>query len=149
MQPWLPAKVHRPAGRLWLGQAGDVTMMKTNEEGVVIGALLEIVAKVENSPKIVSPFGFRIIEWNGERVLTPLSADEYKTIMMSAGKAIDIRKFRPDPAGWGCVATNVGCEVVSGTEGGGYCTVFHRNRIIGISCECIGLPDADAGRTTA
>lgn len=111
--------------------------MKTNDEDVVIDALLEIVVRVGNSPKIVSPYGFRVIEWNGERVLTPLSADEYEGIMVAAGKCIDSRKFRPDPGGWCCVATNLGCEAAAGgAEAGGYCKVFHQDRIIGISCEC-------------
>lgn len=114
-------------------------MMKTNEEDVVIDALLDIVVRVGNSPKIVSPYGFRVIEWNGERVLTPLSADEYGDIMTAAGKCIDSRKFRPDPRGWCCVATNLGCEAAGSAETGGYCKVFHQDRIIGISCGCEGL----------
>lgn len=113
--------------------------MKTNAEDVLIDALLNIVVKVGNSPKIVSPYGFRVIEWNGERVLTPLSADEYGTVMMAAGKWIDSRKFRPDPRGWCCVTTNLGCEAAGGAGAGGSCKVFQQDRIIGISCECGGL----------
>lgn len=115
-------------------------MMRTNEEGVVIDALLDIVVRVGNSPKIVSPYGFRVIEWNGERVLTPLSADEYGDIMTAAGKCIDSRKFRPDPRGWCCVATNLGCESAGSAETGGHCKVFHQDRIIGISCGCAHVP---------
>lgn len=108
-------------------------MLKTNED-IVIDALLDIVAKVGTSPKIVSPFGFRVVALNGERVLTPLGAAEYRDIMAAAGKPVEEGKFGPDPADWGCVATNAGCQMTFGGHGG-CCKAFHQGWIIGISCE--------------
>lgn len=61
------------------------------------------VAREPNGPKVVFPFGFKIIELDGEKVLCPMTSDEYNDCLVSDG--IDAR-----------AKTTGGCYITTGNR---------------------------------
>ena len=67
------------------------------------------VARENNAPKVLFPYGFKIIESNGEKVLCPLTPEEYRNIMKrDHGKILTDREL-----------LNSGCGVK-----GGFCDPY-------------------------
>ena len=87
--------------------------------------MLKDVSIVESSFKVVFPWGFKIVEFKGEKVLQPLTPEEYRAAAMEEpGK-----KLTPlDMAGrhrCPCKLTNTGTVTPACSEaGGGWCS-FH------------------------
>lgn len=82
---------------------------------------LKGVAVVERSPKVLFRYGFRIAEHEGEKVLIPLSREEYiafaeKAVGYPLAMADDVSCWGPDQNGF-CHGS--GCRCLHYAEGGG------------------------------
>jgi hypothetical protein len=74
---------------------------------------LKGVAMVASHPKVVFPYGCRVVEIAGEKVLRPLTPAEYKELVLAkTGKTLTDEDLMLDKCLWGwytgCV--NVGCN---------------------------------------
>lgn len=75
--------------------------------------ILEGVTRADNQPKVVFPFGFKIIELDGERVVCPMTEDECKEFAASQNISLGC---------WGGCYTDFGACKDSGCfKSGGRC----------------------------
>ena len=89
-------------------------------------ALLKEVVVAESSFKVVFPWGFRIVEFEGEKVLQPLTPDEYYAAAADdPGKTLTDLEIAGRPR-CECKFTNTVSVSHSCTEaGGGWCSYHY------------------------
>jgi hypothetical protein len=91
------------------------------------------VARDKDAPKVIFPHGFRIVDFEGEKVLRPLTPDEYKEVVSrETGKAPSAQEMLDPP----CTMTNVRCVSTGCEAQRGRCEM-HFNPRGGYVCLCI------------
>lgn len=89
---------------------------------------LRAVTVVESSFKVVFPWGFKVVEFEGERVLQPLTPEEYRVAVLDdPGKMLTDLEMAGRPR-CTCKLTNTDSWSHGCTEaGGGWCSNHYRN----------------------
>ena len=85
--------------------------------------LMKDVTVVDSAFKVVFPWGFKIVEFEGEKVLQPLTPEEYRVVVADdPGKKLTELEIAGKPR-CTCKYTNVGYVFQGCTEeGGGWCS---------------------------
>ena len=90
--------------------------------------LMKNVTVVDSAFKVVFPWGFKIVELDGEKVLQSLTPEEYRIVVESdPGKKLTDLEIAGRPR-CTCKYTNVGYGAPGCTEaGGGWCSSHYSN----------------------